>query len=101
MDLPLSQLIEVHQREEQFDQPLELLDRPRSPSQGARLKVLRDLAREAANSLGLAPELLARKKDVEACLRHFNATGELSEIYFGWRKEVVGKDFLQVLEAAV
>ena len=96
-----SQLLEVHQRKEKTEQLLEQLDRPLSPSQGARLKVLRDLAREVANSLGLAPELLARKKDVEACLRHFNATGELSEIYFGWRKEVVGKGFLQVLEAAV
>ena len=70
-----SQLLEVHQRKEKTEQIVEQPDRPLSPSQGARLKVLRDLAREVANSLGLAPELLARKKDVEACLRHFNATG--------------------------
>ena len=95
-----AQLIEVHQRSSESDDVAMLLDRPLSPSQGARLKALRDLGREAANSLGLAPELLARKKDVEACLRQFNATGELSGIYLGWRREVVGDGFLQVLEVA-
>ena len=95
-----SQLIDVHESEGESDRALELLDRPLSPSQGARLKALRDVAREVATSCGLAPELLARKKDVEACLRHFNATGDLSEHYSGWRGEVVGTHFLQVLEAA-
>jgi len=95
-----SQLIDIHESEGESGRVLELLDRPLSPSQGARLKALRDVAREVATSYGLAPELLARKKDLEACLRHFNATGDLSEHYSGWRGEVVGTHFLQVLEAA-
>tara|TARA_B100000900_G_C20530828_1_gene696247 strand:+ start:282 stop:1394 length:1113 start_codon:yes stop_codon:yes gene_type:complete len=95
-----AQLIEAYESESGSDSTIELLDRPLSPSQGARLKALRDVAREVAAAFGLAPELLARKKDVEACLRHFNATGELSENYGGWRGEVVGNRFLSVLETA-
>ena len=59
-----------------------------------------DVAKEAALSLGMAPELLARKKDVEACLRHFMRTGALSETYNGWRGDVVGTSFLEILETS-
>ena len=51
-------------------------------------------------SFAMAPELLARKKEFEACLRHFMQTRELSEIYAGWRGDVVGKPFLEILETA-
>jgi ribonuclease D len=93
-------LIEAHQRGRESETTVELLDRPLSPSQGARLKALRDVAKETAMSLGMAPELLARKKDVEACLRHFMFADELSATYSGWRGDVVGASFLQILETA-
>ena len=93
-------LIEAHERGRASTATVQGLDGPLSPSQGARLKALRDVAREMAESLGMAPELLARKKDVEACLRHFMLTGELSATYDGWRGDVVGASFLQILETA-
>jgi ribonuclease D len=95
-----SSLIQAHQQGNAPQVAIQLLDRPLSPSQGARLKALRDVARDAAQSFAMAPELLARKKDVEACLRHFMQNRELSEIYAGWRGDVVGKPFLEILETA-
>ncbi len=47
----------------------------------------------------MAPELLARKREVEACVRHYMATGELSEPYRGWREALVGDAFRERLEA--
>lgn len=93
-------LLAAHGQASAVEAVLQPLDRPLSPAQGARLKVLRDVAKEAALSLGMAPELLARKKDVEACLRHFLRTGALSETYNGWRGDVVGRSFLEILETS-
>ena len=70
---------------------------PLTHSQGGVLKRLRELARDEAVKLGMAPELLARKRSVEKCFRHFHATGDLSPEYRGWRSEVVGDAFLNVL----
>ena len=74
------------------------LPRPLSRGQAAALKELRDLGRRRAQALGLAPELLSRKRDLEACLRHYAAEGVLPDFYRGWRKEVIGADFSAVLE---
>jgi uncharacterized protein len=46
----------------------------------------------------MAPELLARKREVEACVRQFRASGELSEAYLGWRAALVGDAFRERLE---
>jgi ribonuclease D len=73
------------------------------PLNGAELVVvreLREIAKARAESLGMAPELLARKREVEGCLRHYALTGELSEIYLGWREPLVGNAFRAVLERA-
>lgn len=61
---------------------------------------LRDLARQRAESLGMAPELLGRKREVEECVRQFMATGRLSDAYSGWRAAVVGEAFHAELERA-
>ena len=49
-------------------------------AQSARVKALRAVAAEQAQTLGIASELLARRKDVENCLRHYLRTRELSPI---------------------
>jgi ribonuclease D len=59
---------------------------------------LRELARQRAEALGMAPELLARKREVEACVRHYQAHGELSDAYQGWRRDLVGDAFRARLE---
>ncbi len=46
----------------------------------------------------LAPELLARKRDIEGCLRHYLEFQELSDIYQAWRGDLLGDIFLQKLQ---
>ena len=79
--------------------PLALLDPPLNQSQGEASRKLRDQARTLAAELGMAQELLARKRDVEECVRHFVTTGELSPFYSGWREGVVADPFRMILEA--
>jgi ribonuclease D len=64
----------------------------------AVVRELRDIARKQAEVLGMAPELLSRKREVEACVRHYAATGELSQAYQGWREALVGEAFRSCLE---
>ncbi len=77
-----------------------LLARPLTPSESRVSRALRDLAWHKADALEFARELLARKRDVEACIRHYLDTGELSPAYAGWRAGLVGEEFRLVLERA-
>ena len=73
--------------------------RPLSGSQNTQIKQMREIGLDRASSLGMAPELLSRRRDLEACLRHHAATGELSAPYQGWRGALVGAQFAAVLGA--
>ncbi len=73
-------------------------DAPLGSAPTAAVRELRDIARREAEALGMAPELLARKREVEACVRHFAATGELSLAYRGWRAPLVEESFRRCLE---
>jgi ribonuclease D len=75
------------------------LDQPLTQAQGEVAKALRKAARKRAAELGLAEELLARKRDIEDCVRHYLATGELSPTYSGWREQVLGEEFRRLLES--
>ena len=92
-------LVEYHRigRSAQSPGPL---PKPLTSAQGSTLKSLRAVARSKADSLGIAPELLARKRDLEACIRHHAERSELSPHYSTWRGELVGEPFLDVLEAS-
>lgn len=81
------------------EQPeLPRLEAPLSQAQGALGKKLRTIARDQAETLEMSQELLARKRDIEACIRHYRSTGELSPEYSGWREPLVGAAFRQTLE---
>ena len=90
-------LVESHQAGRTAQSPLPL-PRPLTSAQGATLKSLRVVARSKAQSLGFAPELLARKRELESCIRHHAECSELSPHYSSWRGELVGAPFLSVLE---
>ncbi len=60
---------------------------------GDRLKQLRQLVDERARELGVAGELLARKRDCEQLLR----TGELPASLQGWRRDIIGEPLLALL----
>ena len=77
--------------------PEAALPKPLSQRQGGLLKRLRDIGRRHARKLGMAPELLARQRDIEACIRHYRATGSPSETWLGWRKGVLGNEFMAEL----
>ena len=73
--------------------------RPLSTREGGVLKAMRDFARERADALGMAPELLSRKRLLEACVRHFRDRGELPGS-LGWRLELVGERFGDLLRSS-
>ena len=50
-------------------------------AQSARVKALRAVAAEQAQTLDIAPELLARRKDVENCLRHIYGPGVVPDLF--------------------
>ncbi len=83
-------------REQREEPPL---SRPLGKGQRGVLKRLRDLGRRRAAELGMAPELLARQRDLEACIRRYRASGEPSETFLGWRGNLLGDAFLAELEA--
>ena len=91
-------LVDAHAKGSQATLP-KLLDRPLTAAQSARVKALRAVAAEQAQTLGIAPELLARRKDVENCLRYYGRTGDLSPIYLGWRNAFVGDAFRDILSS--
>ena len=61
------------------------------------LKRLQTFAHEKARTMSMAPELLGRKRDLEQCIRSFDENGHLSELFLGWRREIVGNDFTRML----
>ena len=74
--------------------------RPLNRRDGDLLRTLREAGRRESDRLGIAPELLARKRDLEAGLRYFRSHGELPPRYRqGWRRRVVGDIFTEILSA--
>ena len=95
-----TELLEQHRLGATIEQRLQPVDRPLTQGQGAITKALREVARELADQMQFAHELLARKRDVEACVRHYFTTGELSPAYLGWRAPLLADAFNAVLQGA-
>jgi ribonuclease D len=94
-----SEIAEQHRDGVAVGASVDLLPRPLTQGQSQLSKELRQAARLQAEALELAHELLARKRDVEACIRQYLADGELSPAYRGWRHGVVGTQFQTIFEA--
>jgi ribonuclease D len=65
-----------------------------------RLKRLKLMGRERAEALDMAPELLLRRRDIEALIRTGSDEGAdyaLPPGLQGWRQEVIGDDLLAQL----
>ena len=72
--------------------------RPLSRRDGDLVRALREAGRRESDRLGIAPELLARKRDLEADLRYFRGHHELPPRYHrGWRRRVVADIFAGIL----
>lgn len=76
------------------------LDRPLTPQAGVWLKLMKEAVSEKAELLGIPPEILARKKALEALLRSGFPNGpfRLPESLCGWRKNEIGDYLIQILQ---
>ena len=93
-------LVAVHRQGLADQEPAPKADRPLDRREGDLLRSLRDAGRRESDRLGIAPELLARKRDLEAGLRYFRGHDELPPRYRqGWRRRVVGDIFTEILSA--
>ncbi|MEH6579393.1 MAG: ribonuclease D [Amphritea sp.] len=73
--------------------------RPLSYKWNKPLKALKAQAREKAADLQMAPEILLRRKDLDALIRsEENGNFSLPVSLSGWRKEVIGDDLLAELK---
>ena len=57
---------------------------------------VRDVGRDQAMQLGMAPELLSRKRDVESAYRAFVETGEPNAWLSGWRSDFLLAAYTEV-----
>lgn len=75
------------------------LSKPLSSRAGDIMKAMKRELRVISEQLDLAPEHLARKKDLESLLRsgYPKGTFELPQALCGWRRELVGEPLLQFL----
>ena len=62
----------------------------------AAVKDMQRIAGETAARLGVAKELIARKRDLEALYRHYRDRRALPDWFDGWRAQVLG-DALEAL----
>jgi ribonuclease D len=77
---------------------------PLVPRDGARIDSkklgdLRGVVQSRAKFLGVSPELLTKRRHLEALLRSSDGNGnhELPEGLSGWRKEAIGNDLIEAL----
>jgi ribonuclease D len=74
---------------------------PLDPAQGRLMKKLRALVQARAHALGIAPEMLARRRDFEDLVRAAENEEELAAIPVmqGWRRRVLGEEMREQLRA--
>ena len=93
-------LAAVHRRGLADREPAPKATRPLSRRDGGLVRALREAGRRESDRLGIAPELLSRRRDIEADLRYFRGHDELPPRYRrGWRGRVVGDIFTGILSA--
>ena len=80
----------------------QLLARPLNVSMRAKLKACQQVVETRSQTLGMAPELLARKKILQNQLLMFKKTGEL--LWEGelaaWRREILEPEFIGIYSEA-
>jgi len=94
------QLIEEAEGLPEAELPPRIAGKPFSPAARALENRLRERVREKAASLGLAPEILAPRRILDALLRLTAGKSRLPRELQGWRREVIGEELLQETLAA-
>lgn len=86
-------LLKAHAEGRNDPSPPPRLPGPLSRRQGELSTTLRKLAKECAERLGMAPELLSRKRDMDACALHWRDHHELPPWFGAWRESLLGDAF--------
>lgn len=76
-----------------------LLNKPLNAALRNKLKLIKQVATAKAEALGMAPELLARKKFLVELLRVFEKSGELQwpDNFAGWRREFLEAELAPII----
>lgn len=90
-------IVAMHRRGREDPDPPPPLPAGLNRRDGEIITELRNAARREAVRLGIASELLARKREVEADYRHYREHGTLPPRYDGWRGGVFGAVFQEIL----
>lgn len=79
----------------------DLIEQPFDAEMRKLLKKLQKSVKEHAESLGIAPELLARKKQLIPLVSQFKRTGETSwpQELEGWRRSIIEPSFMAILSS--
>lgn len=86
-------LLRLHEQGRDDPSPPRRLPGPLSRRQGELGATLRKIAKECAERLDMAPELLARKRDMDACVLHWREHGDLPPWFGTWRANLLGEEF--------
>jgi ribonuclease D len=81
-------------RESCGDAPVATMPERPTPEQTRRIGLLQQRVRDVAAGLGISPEVLATRRDVEAMVL---GSPDRSALLRGWRREVVGEPLLSLL----
>ena len=92
-------LQDAHQQGLDDTHDLAPVPKPLTSSENRLVKELREVARKRAEGLGMAPELLGRKREVETLIRASREDRDNLHNYDDWRAPLVGEDFLRLLKA--
>ena len=95
------EILDAHDRGTEEDELPQALPAPVTQREGQVIKDMRDFGRGRALELGIAPELLARRREVEACVLRFRGDGDLPVSMRGWRAPFVGKRFLATMQSGL
>jgi ribonuclease D len=69
------------------------------PIDKKKLMLLKKTVDNRATELGISPELLSRRRDLESLLRTARrGAAELPEFMKGWREEVIGHTLLEAVQ---
>ncbi len=86
-------LLQTHARGRDDPCPPQRLPEPLSRRQGELAAALRSSAKACSERLGMAPELLARRRDMESCVLHWREHGNLPPWFGAWRESLLGDEF--------
>ncbi len=81
-------------------EPLQRPDVPLTQGQNKLLSALKTIVQAQAQELGLAPELLGRKRDLETAIRCYLQDGSLGPYEDSWRSALLAEPFRNALRDA-